>query len=213
IPIGKIPPMVIAILPTKGDETAEKIFNILHLVLDFAQQSNINILSIGANGVRSEFNAQTQIINSAPTHIVFSDPFYNVHFKALIINGKPIVRVQDPKHAKKTARNQLFTGARLLSLGIGTARYDQLFQLAHQDQHVLLKRDVLNVDKQDDGAAYRIIISIQSYDIFISMAESLIMLVKIYQDFYLDYPLFLWEYGTEALKHIFGISRQVIADF
>ncbi|CAB5202454.1 unnamed protein product [Rhizophagus irregularis] len=90
IPIGKIPPMVIAILPTKGDETAEKIFNILHLVLDFAQQSNINILSIGANGVRSEFNAQTQIINSAPTHIVFSDPFYNVHFKALIINGKPI---------------------------------------------------------------------------------------------------------------------------
>ncbi|CAB5365021.1 unnamed protein product [Rhizophagus irregularis] len=255
IPIGKIPPMVIAILPTKGDETAEKIFNILHLVLDFAQQSNINILSIGANGVRSEFNAQTQIINSAPTHIVFSDPFYNVHFKALIINGKPIVRVQDPKHAKKTARNQLFTGARLLSLGIGTARYDQLFQLAHQDQHVLLKRDVLNVDKQDDGAAYRMfhsenlaqiirlgtipsdmiglfiylfvleshstkwynmqrsIISIQSYDIFISMAESLIMLVKIYQDFYLDYPLFLWEYGTEALEHIFGISRQVIADF
>ena len=56
---------------------------------------------------------------------------------------------------KKTARNQLFTGARLLSLGIDTARYDQLYQLAHQDEHTLLKRDVLNVDKQDDGAAYR----------------------------------------------------------
>lgn len=50
--------------------------------------------------------------------------------------------------------NQLFTGARLLSLGIDTAQYDQLFQLAQN--HVLLKRDVINVDKQDDGAAYRI---------------------------------------------------------
>ncbi|CAB5210968.1 unnamed protein product [Rhizophagus irregularis] len=155
IPIGKIPPMVIAILPIKGDKSAEQIFNILHLVLDFAHQSNINILSIGADGARLEFNAQTQIINSAPTHIVYNDPFYNVHFKAPIINGKLLVRVQDPKHAKKTARNQLFTGAQLLSLGIDTARYDQLFQLAHQDQHTLLKCDVLNVDKQNDGAVYR----------------------------------------------------------
>ncbi|PKY40816.1 hypothetical protein RhiirA4_496095 [Rhizophagus irregularis] len=29
------------------------------------------------------------------------------------------------------------------------------FELAHQSQHSLLKRDVLNVDKQDDGAALR----------------------------------------------------------
>ena len=56
---------------------------------------------------------------------------------------------------KKTARNQLFTGARLLSLGIDTAQYDQLYQLAHQDEHTLLKRDVLNVNKQDNGAAYQ----------------------------------------------------------
>jgi hypothetical protein len=59
----------------------------------------------------------------------------------------------------------------------------------------------------------RSIISIQSYDIFISMAESLVMLIKIHQEFYSNYPLFLWEYGTEALEHIFGISRQVVADF
>ena len=141
-------------MPTKGDESAEQIFNILQTVLDFAHQSNINILSIGADGARSEFNAQTQIMNSASTYFTFDDPFYNVHLKVPIINGKPLVRIQDPKHAKKTARNQLFTGARLLSLGIDTARYDQLFQLAQN--HTLLKRDVINVDKQDDGAAYRI---------------------------------------------------------
>ena len=147
--------MVIAILPTKGDESADQIFNILQTVLNFAQQNNINILSMSSDGARSEFNAQTQIMNLSTTYFTFDDPFYNIYFKVPIINGKPLVRVQDPKHAKKTARNQLFTGARLLSLGIDTARYDQLYQLAHRDEHTLLKRDVLNVDKQDDGAAYR----------------------------------------------------------
>ncbi|GBC05191.1 hypothetical protein RclHR1_00610003 [Rhizophagus clarus] len=294
IPIGKIPPIVIAILPTKGDESAEQIFNILCTVLDFARQNNLNILSMGADGARSEFNAQTKIMNSSSTYFTFDDPFYNVHFKVPVIHGRPLVRVQDPKHAKKTARNQLFTGARHLSLGIDTVRYDQLYLLAHQDKHTLLKRDVLNVDKQDDGAAYRMfhsdnllqiiqaenvpsdmiglfiylfvlgelcdaylnrkidhkarirmvmraffflkvwkdyiqrcgsihsskwynmqhsIISMQSFEIFISMAESLIMLIMIHREYYPHYPLFLWEHGTEALEHIFGISRQVIADF
>ncbi|CAB4439121.1 unnamed protein product [Rhizophagus irregularis] len=264
IPIGKIPPMVIAILPTKGDESAEQIFNILCTVLDFAHQNNLNILSMGADGARSEFNAQTKIMNSSSTYFTFDDPFYNVHFKVPIIYGRPLVRVQDPKHAKKTAQNQLFTGARHLSLGIDTVRYDQLYLLAHQDKHTLLKRDVLNVDKQDDGAAYRMfhsdnllqiiqaenisdmirlfiylfvfvwkdyiqrcgmihsskwynmqhsIISMQSFKIFISIAESLIMLIIVHREYYPHYPLFLWEHGTEALEHIFGISRQVIADF
>ncbi|RIA86640.1 hypothetical protein C1645_829007 [Glomus cerebriforme] len=45
------------------------------------------------------------------------------------------------------------------------------------------------------------------------MAESLIMLILIHQDYYPKYPLFLWEHGTEALEYIFGISRQIIANF
>jgi len=35
----------------------------------------------------------------------------------------------------------------------------------------------------------------------------------VHRDYYSKYPLFLWEYGTEAIEHIFGISCQVIADF
>ena len=93
--------MVIAILPTKGDKSADQIFNILQTVLNFAQQNNINILSMDADGVRSEFNAQTQIMNSSTTYFTFDDPFYNIHFKVPIINGKLLVRIQDPKHAKK----------------------------------------------------------------------------------------------------------------
>ena len=45
------------------------------------------------------------------------------------------------------------------------------------------------------------------------MAESLVMLIMVHREYYPNYLLFLWKYGTEALEHIFGISRQVIADF
>ena len=146
---------MIAMIPTKGNEGAEQIAHLIRQVIEMAHMANLNILSFGADGARSEFNAQTIITNEALNFLEYKDSFYKIHFKAPIYNGKPFIRVQDPKHAKKTARNQIFSGAKLLSLGIDTARYDQLFELAHRSQHFLLKRDVLNVDKQDDGAAFR----------------------------------------------------------
>ena len=39
------------------------------------------------------------------------------------------------------------------------------------------------------------------------------MLIIVHREYYPNYPLFLWEHGTEALEHIFDISHQVIADF
>jgi hypothetical protein len=35
-------------------------------------------------------------------------------------------------------------------------RYDQIYQLAQEENSALYMRDVINVDKQDDGAAYRV---------------------------------------------------------
>ncbi|RIB25476.1 hypothetical protein C2G38_1956345 [Gigaspora rosea] len=259
-----------------------------------SHKANLNILSFEADGARSEFNAQSIITNEASNFLEYEDSFYKIHFKAPIYNGKLFIRIQDPKHAKKTARNQIFSGAKLLSLRINTICYDQLFKLAHQSQHFLLKRDVLNVDKQDDGAALRTFhsnnlkqilindtlpdesvglfeylfvlgelfdaylcrnidhkiriemalrayfflnmwkkyiecciikystkwynlqksfISSQSFDIFISMVESLVMLVIAHREYYSQFPLLPWEHGTEALEHIFGISRRILPDF
>jgi hypothetical protein len=56
-------------------------------------------------------------------------------------------------------------------------------------------------------------ISIQSYDIFISMVESLVMLIIAHREYYSQFPLFPWEHGTEALEHTFGISRRILPDF
>jgi len=56
-------------------------------------------------------------------------------------------------------------------------------------------------------------ISSQSFRIFTSLAESLILLIISHREFYSSYPLYPWEHGTEAIEHVFGISRQIINDF
>ncbi len=66
-----------------------------------------------------------------------------------IYQNLPIITVQDPKHAKKTARNQLHSGARLLVLGNNVILYRHLLTLAQAENHAIYIRDVV-------GAAYRL---------------------------------------------------------
>ena len=56
-------------------------------------------------------------------------------------------------------------------------------------------------------------ISIQSYRIFKSLSESLILLIISHRDYYEDYPLLPWEHGTETLEHVFGLAYQLVPDF
>lgn len=63
--------------------------------------------------------------------------------------------MQDPKHAKKTARNAIISGARLLTFGTSSVRYDHFLTLINQHDSIMYKNDVIKLDKQDDAAAYR----------------------------------------------------------
>jgi hypothetical protein len=56
-------------------------------------------------------------------------------------------------------------------------------------------------------------ISLQSWKIFISLAESMVLLIIAYRNFYSNFPFFPWEHGTEAIEHMFGIARQIVPDF
>ncbi|PKK75776.1 hypothetical protein RhiirC2_655101, partial [Rhizophagus irregularis] len=53
----------------------------------------------------------------------------------------------DAKHGKKSERNALFSGARLLTLGTGIARYDQILTLSKMSDSVLYIRNVENTDR------------------------------------------------------------------
>ena len=73
------------------------------LLLDFAQELKLHIVSISSDGVQVEFNAQTQVQQiSTPSRLRVSYMPYNIDFSCSIFpNIGPVIRVQDPKHAKK----------------------------------------------------------------------------------------------------------------
>jgi hypothetical protein len=148
---------MIAAIPTKGDTKATKISQLLLDIINMTACAEINLLSIGADRAIAEMKAQEKIMNneSVEKYLEFEDLFYGIKFRAPIYNNRPIIHVQCPKHAKKTARNQIHYGLKLLTFGNDTIRYDQLLELAQMPNSSICIRDVRNVDKQDDAAACR----------------------------------------------------------
>lgn len=81
-----------------------------------------------------------------------------------VINGQPVCMLQDSKHALKTMRNNLFSGARLLVFGNYTATYSRIREIALEEDFPLYIRDVVKLDRQDDNAATRLF-SAETYNI------------------------------------------------
>ncbi|PKK57846.1 hypothetical protein RhiirC2_797300 [Rhizophagus irregularis] len=98
--------------------------------------------------------------NNTQEFLTYDNEIYNIHFRAPIYSGKPIIHIQDLKHAKKNRRNTIHSGAHfLVLLENHTVRYDQIYQLAQEKNSALYMQDVINVDKQDDRAVYRVFCS------------------------------------------------------
>ena len=56
-------------------------------------------------------------------------------------------------------------------------------------------------------------ISCESFDIFITLADSLLSLIIVYRKYYPRYPFLPWLHPTEACEHVFGVLRQIKKDF
>lgn len=56
-------------------------------------------------------------------------------------------------------------------------------------------------------------ISRESFDIFLTLCDSLIALIILYRQYYPEYPLLPWNHSTEAIEHIYGILCQLKKDF
>ncbi|RHZ81252.1 hypothetical protein Glove_122g60 [Diversispora epigaea] len=279
--------LIIALIPNNGRDSADIIAN-LHkkLLLEIASQLNISIISIGSDGAAAEFKAQSIIMNMQTINkIEIIDSTLNINFSCPILsNIGPVIRIQDPKHAKKTARNIIMSGARVLTFGKHIANFEHFLNLVNSPTSVLYKNDVIKLDRQDDGAAYRSFcyhnlaqclnkneikkgyegelvdsylnreicpverirmcmtayfflrlwryhietvtrnypnfmfiqqnfMAIQSFSIFNSLSESMVLLVKSYREYYPEFPLLPWMHGSEACEHVFGIARQIRTDF
>ncbi|CAJ0836639.1 19592_t:CDS:2, partial [Entrophospora sp. SA101] len=117
-------------------------------------------------------------------------------------------------------------------MGSDTVRYDQTLTLVHEENSVLYLRDVINTDKQDDGAAYRFFHSdflkqcqselfdgylnrtichktrIIIWKTFGSLAEYMVLLVLAHRNYYSNCPFLPWEHDITKITHCDKILRQ-----
>ncbi|KAA1122302.1 hypothetical protein PGTUg99_036437 [Puccinia graminis f. sp. tritici] len=156
VPLPKIPSFVVALVASYDKEKAEDIAASHISVLDYCSKSGMSVVSIGSDGAATEISALRIIQNSVDKYLRFQklDAGINIQVPLMGQLLQPVVAVQDPKHARKTAANQLLSGARILSFGKFHLNISHLVALLGKGSP-LYSKDVLNCDKQDDGRAYR----------------------------------------------------------
>jgi hypothetical protein len=138
VPLPKMLPIVIAALPI-SDHLKEKDLLVMHKKVMFGLLDvRIRVISYACDGTETERGIQKQFSESADSYIDVEIPIPRPGFPSFkisipVFRGSPIVMIQDSKHALKTYRNNLFSGARFLHFGNFAAYYSQVREAACED--------------------------------------------------------------------------------
>lgn len=148
MPLPKFPPVIVALISTKNDN-AKEIFALHQKLIEIAADLELHIISIRSNGAAPEFQAQNLLQSTKTRNWVQHRNFqFRINFNCPIFSKVgPLIRIQDPKHGKKTARNAIMSGTRLLTFGNSTVHFDQLLKLSLQEDSIIYKRDVIKLDR------------------------------------------------------------------
>lgn len=155
IPLPEYPPIVIALIPANGKDTAEVIHEQHMLLLKMAERLDLKVLVLAADGAAPELKAQAMMDSEKSDYppLVYQYPLYGINMKAPVFKTGPCISETDCPHSGKMARNQLQYGTHTASLGVGVLTNRLLVDLYETGTSGLVLKDVENVDKQDDGAA------------------------------------------------------------
>ncbi|KAG8731323.1 hypothetical protein FRC10_001804 [Ceratobasidium sp. 414] len=152
VPLQGIAPLPIAALPISSSMPASTLANYLRTILDSLFDPNIQVVSYASDGSIVEQNVQTLGFKSSDNYQEYQIPCGTQQtldawttssgnsdkvFKLGFYRGRPLVMIQDSKHALKTCRNNLFSGARLLVLGDHVVHYSQVGEIAFDDSSTL----------------------------------------------------------------------------
>ena len=153
--------MMVAAEAIPNDLPANRLYPKSLAVIEGLKSHGVNIISYSCDGTQVERTVQDSLVSNAAKTISYRlpDPEGVDYTISLPIYAKsPVVMIQDSKHALKTMRNNLFSGARALVLGNHLAMYSYARDLAFTeiDNHPLYHRDVQKMDRQDDNAATRL---------------------------------------------------------
>jgi hypothetical protein len=150
--------MIVAAMPIANDLDAEVLLEHLEKVMNGLIDRGIQVVSYACDGSGVERSVQRLFIEKAEKieHIIKNPRSGSPDTQITIVmyRRQAMCMIQDSKHALKTFCNNLFSGARLLTLGNFTAMYNHIREMAIEESSPLYKRDV---DKrQDDNAASRL---------------------------------------------------------
>ncbi|EGG02837.1 uncharacterized protein MELLADRAFT_90699 [Melampsora larici-populina 98AG31] len=236
VPLPNIPTYVVALIASCSNESADDIAEAHHTIITHSLQAGINIMSMGADGAATKISAQEKLHNNTDQYLTYSKSNLNVHVKVPLFGNppRPVVTVQDPKHARKTGANQLLSGARLIVIGKYVVTIQQLAEILQMPNSPLMAKDVFDSDKQEDdwpprkdsicmdGRLFSTKMEIllaktrdrnKCFKIFSSLPESLLALIISHRQYYPEYPLCPWKHGTEPVEHIFGWMRVIAPRF
>jgi len=126
-------------------------------VVDGLIDRGISIVSYACDGTEVEHSVQRLFLDlTSKREVKIHNPRQGS--KPIVVEfgfyrSQAICMVQDSKHALKTMRNNLFSGACFLIFGNFLAMYIHILEMAFEDGSPLYHRDVIKLDRQDDNAA------------------------------------------------------------
>ncbi|KAJ7034214.1 hypothetical protein C8F04DRAFT_1350091 [Mycena alexandri] len=161
VPMPGVAPIIVAAIPIANDLKADVLLKYLIQVVNGLIDHGTKIISYACDGTQMERSVQDMFVRWADARIehVIEDPHGKgspIRIVTAVVRKQVICMIQDSKHALKTFRNNLFSGARLLALGSYTAIYSRIREMAFADGSPLFHRDVEKLDRQDDNAATRL---------------------------------------------------------
>ncbi|KAI0329285.1 hypothetical protein GY45DRAFT_1253214 [Cubamyces sp. BRFM 1775] len=162
VPLPKIPPIVVAAKAIPNSLTVIKLHDLIVPIIRGLLALKTSICSYACDGTETERSLQRLLVKNADHRFTYTIPHpYLASGEPIVVeiavyDGHAIVMIQDSKHALKTLRNNLFSGARLLTFGNDVAMYGWARLLAFLEDSPLYNRDVEKVDRQDDNAATRL---------------------------------------------------------
>lgn len=165
IPLPHVPPLILAVMPLASSTSAATLAGMEKQLLEvlIGSENPLRIISLGSDGSILEREARRALVRDGfaeyITHSILHPEgphLENICIQILCMFGQYIAIIQDPKHGRKTGRNNLFSGAQLLVLGNHPVCYEQVRMLASESDSPLYWHDVDRLDRQDDRAAARL---------------------------------------------------------
>lgn len=141
---------------TDGRTNAQECSKITRELIAAFALAGAPILSFASNGAATEIKSQDIIVDEHDgQYLEYNLPQFGLKLRAPILAGSgPCIPIQDPSHAKKTLRDNCLSGAVPITIGNGMITYQNVLNLLSIESG-LLRSDIINSDKQDDGAAVR----------------------------------------------------------